>query len=390
VPKKSGAMNLWLVPSINDQIILQSCVSALAEKVYKILDHRVYSYRLNTEPDQLRLTPSQIHSWRKFQDDTGLMLRQHSHLLQFDLESSFRNVDASAFLGFLEEFAPGSVEIRLLRALWASYAGPGIPPINDSLFFLGNAYFNLVDQCVKKHTNSFIRFVDDYRIFGDSENQLESILEQIGRQLGALGFKINPIKTRLGSSQDYLDAIMPDQFAAPGPIAGSDYPSAIMFDDVLKPADLVRQIDRILDGPEKYLNDGVGRLILGAIRRMRADDKMARSRGNLSSSLKEFGELVSADERRCGKLLDLLHDYAAAPNEAWRAVWLIFLLEDVNPRNQEMSARRSRALADLQGASSVPVVKLWAKSVGGATPSPPGENMDSLGYLEAGFQLYGG
>ena len=46
VPKKTGAPKPWFIPSVNDQIVLQTSVSALAEKINRVIDpKRVLRYR---------------------------------------------------------------------------------------------------------------------------------------------------------------------------------------------------------------------------------------------------------------------------------------------------------------------------------------------------------
>src|SRR5437762_7656828 len=62
VPKRSGTTKLWSVPTVNDQIILQTCVSSIAETLdIKCLDEkRAFSYRYNRDPNRLALVEDQI------------------------------------------------------------------------------------------------------------------------------------------------------------------------------------------------------------------------------------------------------------------------------------------------------------------------------------------
>ena len=59
----------------------------------------------------------------------------------------------------------------------------GLPLINDSLFFLGNAYLSEIDAVLERHTSNFIRFVDDYRVFGSSRDDLSNLLNDLGQEL---------------------------------------------------------------------------------------------------------------------------------------------------------------------------------------------------------------
>ncbi len=216
VPKKTGGKKSWKIPSVNDQIVTQVCVSALAEKVYGALDgERVLSYRYNTDADRLQLTESQVSSWKQFQDETNRKLTTQSHLLQIDLEDAFESIDRVKFFDFLDHLAPKRVEVSLLRRMLESFSrgNAGLPLVNDSVFFMGNVYLHLVDQVVGKYSTNFIRFVDDYRIFGNSSDHLEGLLQQISQELTPLGFKINKSKVKLGSKEEYLEAIAHDKYA---------------------------------------------------------------------------------------------------------------------------------------------------------------------------------
>jgi len=72
VPAKSGALKSWSVSSVDDQIILQACVSCTAEILEsKSVDRdRVYSCRVSTNPNRVSLMEDQVAWWQRFQNDT--------------------------------------------------------------------------------------------------------------------------------------------------------------------------------------------------------------------------------------------------------------------------------------------------------------------------------
>src|SRR5687767_11570409 len=208
VPKRNGSKKKWVIPSVMDQVILQTAVSELARPVSTLLDEkRVFSYRINKNPNKVQFTENQAASWTLFQETTQSRLKgPASSMLQMDLEGAFHSIDRPRFYDFLKRVSPSGIEVKLVEHLVESFAGhdPGLPLINDSLFFLGNAYLAVVDQVIQKQTPSFIRFVDDYRIFGSSNDGLERRFEQIDRALGDLGFKINMSKVKVGTRNDYF------------------------------------------------------------------------------------------------------------------------------------------------------------------------------------------
>ncbi len=143
VPKKSGRLQTWFVPTMNDQIIYQTCVSAIAESVYSasVDQNRVFSYRYNTDPNRLALTQDPIRAWNDFQNETRQRCLSNECLLQFDIADAFASMDRTRFTQFLANVACDKQAAALLSMLTESLSGGdrGLPLVNDSIFFLGNA-----------------------------------------------------------------------------------------------------------------------------------------------------------------------------------------------------------------------------------------------------------
>jgi hypothetical protein len=395
VPKKTGGKKSWQIPSVNDQIVAQVCVSALAEKVYAAIDgERVLSYRYNTDADRLQLTESQVSSWKQFQDETDRKLTTQSHLLQIDLEDAFESIDRVKFFDFLDHVAPKRVEVSLLRRMLESFSrgNPGLPLVNDSVFFMGNAYLHLVDQAVGKYSTNFIRFVDDYRIFGNSSDHLEGLLQQISQELAPLGFKINKSKVKLGSKEEYLEAIAHDKYATTKE-AKDGYISATAFDDVAAPNLLLSLITRALQNPKDLLTEGFGRLSLGAIRRIRLNHNVVVEGKNYPHSpWEEYQDQLSKNDDLVKRALDLLEIYLKDADESWRVVWLIYMLDDVDSEQAIEPKRQPRKQELLQSASTIgstEVVRLWARKALARGERGEVEELHELGYLEGGARYYG-
>src|SRR5205809_5894804 len=65
--KTAGRMSKWLQLSVNDQMVLQACVSALAPGIDADFDHKhVFSYRYNTEQNSLQLIENQFSAGETF------------------------------------------------------------------------------------------------------------------------------------------------------------------------------------------------------------------------------------------------------------------------------------------------------------------------------------
>ncbi|MDD4977178.1 MAG: RNA-directed DNA polymerase [Gallionella sp.] len=392
VPNNAGTQKKpWIIPSVNDQILLQVVASSLAERIEGVVDpERVFSYRYNTDPNRLQLTDSQISSWSRFQNETQLLLRKYPYVLQIDLEGAFRSIDQIRFFEFFDNLFPGSVEVDILKILISSFSKPdqGLPLINDSLFFLGNAYLSRIDSAIRNYTTNFIRFVDDYRIFGASQEQLEEVLTGVSRELQKIGFKINSSKLKMGSSEEYLEAIAKAKYASTKGPENSYISAAVVFDDVVKPELMVELVARAVENPDKYMNEGYGRLILGAIRRMRLNNEVALMKNyNMSPLLDEYRNLLSGKTEIINKAIELLHEYAHKEDEAWRTVWIIFVMHDVQSSRLEKVVR-----AIQKNDSTPPIVRLWASRLWSReTKMAAGmvEELHDINYLDAGKRFEG-
>ena len=379
VPKKNGAKKRWLIPSVVDQIVLQAAACKIARPVNAQIDaEKVFSYRYNHDPNRLQFTESQVSSWIQFQDETQRRLQPGGKsMLQFDLQAAFQSIPRPAFFAFLAKASAGGMEIDILRRLLDSYSGPadGLPLINDTVFFLGNAYFGVVDEIVRRHAPEFIRFVDDYRVFGESDAILGKAFENINRELLDIGFKVNMSKLKLGSGRDYLEAIGAAGFAKTDDY--HEYTSAAIFSDVVAPAALVALVAKVISNPEEHMNEGLGRLLLGAIRRLRLNAAVASECNYPQSPATQFNDELGGRGQICAAAAKLLLTYAADGNEDWRAVWIAYVFSD------HLSDKTRQAVIGLNSVSSL--VRIWTQW---RNDDYLGDKItiEDMGYLEQGMK----
>jgi hypothetical protein len=378
VPKKNNQMARWVVPSLTDQIIFQACVSSFADKLdEQTLDKtRVFSCRYNRDPSRLALLENQVSAWKAFQDETKKRCQSDECVLQLDLENAFANVDRAAFFAFIRKFSPDGIVVKLLEVLHEAFAGneSGLPLMNDSGFFLGNAYLSEVDKLVSSHTPNFIRFVDDYRIFADSRSKLESLLDKISRDLQQKGFRINSHKLKLGSGEEYLEAISHIKYATAGDLG--DYID-VAFGDIMQPKDLIAQISKTVEKPQDYLNQGFGRLQMASLRKLRLETLVGFGSDTSEYTVRyEFAKLLLEDTELLSKISSLLQSYSKDNSQTWRTLWILYLLQDLYFYSDPDGGTGSSAVLPedleqivnhLKTSDAIPqVVRLWASDPGKA------------------------
>jgi len=409
LPKRSAQLNTWIVPSINDQIIWQTAVSAIADTVQRkaINQAKVFSCILNSDPNRLAFLNDQVRAWTMFRTETERRTSGGQAVLQIDLKDAFENIRIQSFVSFLGNSASNAAAVKLIETLLASsvHDGRGVPLMNDSLFFLGNAWFSEVDRIVAGFTSDFIRFVDDYRIFGPSKSALEAMLPELRMKLNSVGFDLNESKLKVGSAEEYLEAVSRFRLAQieiSDEVASRYIDVAVPQPDLVDPKDIYGQILKSLENPDDYLHQGFGRLQMAAIRRIRFRDIFNRfSSADLpvydQTPSTQFVDLLNENAPTIARICELL-DRFSKDGSTWRLLWVLYLSKDVEMtrmRDAKLAARLTGILDRISTSPELPaIIRLWASTPGYPQPmnsisTDQIEELHQMDYLDRGKKLYG-
>ncbi|MFZ0306722.1 MAG: hypothetical protein WAL89_00995 [Candidatus Sulfotelmatobacter sp.] len=400
VPKRTGQLKTWVIPRVNDQIICQACVSAIAQQVeQKCIDKsRVFSCLYNTDVSRLALLQDQVEAWTRFQLETQRRCASQDCILQFDIQNAYGSMGRDRVIPFLRRVSPNPTAVQLLAILVEGFAGAnqGLPFFNDSIFFLGNAYLSLVDEIVGRYSSNFVRFVDDYRVFGNSRSAMESVLPKIRADLrNELGFDISDPKLKLGSVEDYLEAVSRLKYAE---TTGTEYTDPASFPGVFRPQDMHDLAVKSLRDPDGYLHQGFGRLQMASFRQIRVRSMIANAQEYAQTPRGDFIEILSSDSQLILGTCQLMRQYSKDPANLWRLLWLLYFSKDMLPARIADAPAKLELVTTLQqiaAAQDVPLVaRLWATDM----PYFPAvnkekmriEDLHELGYVERGQQCYGG
>jgi hypothetical protein len=397
VPKKFGMPKIWVVPSVNDQIVIQACVSSIAERIEgRCIDRTVvYSSRLNRDPRRLSFLENQVDAWTKFQSAVHSRCATGQCLLQIDLKDAYEGIQIPSFAKFLDEksnFAPAA---QILSHLLNTFANgrSGIPLNNESVFFLGNAYFSVIDEILKKKNRQFVRFVDDYKIFDDSAPNLEGLLPELRNDLQKLGFEINDQKLKLGTGEEYLEAISKLKYAE---IPKTEYIDASVQPDVYEPEGIMEQVLESLRKPDEFLHQGFGRLQMASLRRMHVRGLFTETVGYEQSPLDDFREIISGNSEILNLIIQRLEDYTQKRDQTWRLVWVLYLctfLEEPFPQDEKLRSRIFDIIDQISHSNSVDrVARQWASTRRAkrvVVEDKRIEEIHDLEYLEAGRAWFG-
>lgn len=400
IPKRDGKSNSWVVPSVNDQIICQGCVSVIADRVQARLPDRakVFSSRLNSDPNRVALLEDQVSAWANFSAQMMTLCKESECVLQLDLKEAFNRVSLARMRTFIDSTGADATTAHLLGQMLEAFGAPngGLPFLNDSLFFLGNAYFGEVDRIVAKRSPQFIRFVDDYKIFGSSRQALESEFSRIHQEVQGIGLDINERKVWLGSGEEYLNSVASQKF---GKTQATEYSGgATTQPGVFEPEYMLTSIATTLEKPDEYLHQGYGRYQMAALRRMRVAGIYSDSHRLGISLSTQFGALLTKSTVVVQKICDRLEEYSRDNANTWRLVWVLYLCKDISSTGLADAAVKSRLDAALDGIRKSPtlspVARLWAANMPGypqiSKSTAEIEQLHSLDYLDRGQRCYGG
>jgi hypothetical protein len=202
-----------------------------------------------------------------------------------------------------------------------------------------------------------------------------------------LGLKMNPKKVRIGSAKEILDPKGEPRF-----VISKSRGSVIELDSGLKgqlePEELKQFIGRSLEQPDRYLTEGIGRYLLGTLRRYRLSRAISR-RANTAPALPDsLVKALTADPKVVQETSLRLNEFGNDPSNSWRAIWIIYLIEQ-----QESARDNETQLAKIEeNAALREEVRLWARrcrlGVGGE-PEKLDDILHDLSYLDAGRRCYG-
>jgi len=386
MPHKPGSYRDWLIPTIADRMILQTGVSAVAKPLSDSVtaSEKAFGFRYEVTPGSIRFYRDPLGSWLDFEEETKKRLENFKYVLQMDLEEAFASIQRQSFYDYVRTAPHGRIAANLIEKLLSVWdpKGRGIPLVNDSLFFLGSAYLSRLDLLLEKETPEFIRFIDDYRVFGNDEGNLEAILERFNRGLETVGFKLNQRKVHLSSNAVYFRAVEEIKHAE----AEIEYFGPAILADIISPDQLVKFFSAVTSQPERYLTLRYGRILLGELRKLR------ERKAKYPEVYNDFVSHLAKNTTLRENVVNLLGTYRKKRDDTWRVLWLIYMLEDLVPAKKLTEKEKAivKGLRDDPAVSGL--IRLWASKL---LRSEPIETTDGFPYIdlpyeEIGRRLYGG
>jgi len=183
---------------------------AIETRRQKYQDQRVYSCHFIAP--SLGTKDSLKSDWEGHRARLEELCGQHSYIGITDIVDFFPRVYLHRLENGLEALVGDSLAVRALMRLieeWAAGTSYGIPTGPNASSFLAEALLVEVDEYLMSYDIEFVRWVDDYFIFGGSEEEVVSGMFRLGERLDQTqGLSLNSAKTRLQTCDDYLESVL--------------------------------------------------------------------------------------------------------------------------------------------------------------------------------------
>lgn len=202
LPKPSGLQRPLSLLGIEDQIVLQAIANQFANRLYKKRQRvelvTVFSNNLASPRDSIFFMEQWQTAYGKFQDACteayDQKLRWSAH---FDLSAYYDTISHDLLLSIVspDNNEPDTINtVKEWLRVWsadniAAMTGHGIPQGPIASDFLSEAFFLPIDIDLQKASFRYLRYVDDIRLFGRTENEVREAairLEQECRHRGLI------------------------------------------------------------------------------------------------------------------------------------------------------------------------------------------------------------
>jgi retron-type reverse transcriptase len=234
LPKPSGLQRPVTLLYVEDQIVLQAIANVFASRTQhrrRRVEHKtVFSNIVQRPAGSIFFLQNWQHSYGLFQAKVErYFLAQYRWIAHFDLAAFYDTICHDMLLRTAFPRTADGARLRILQFLkmWSSENpstnhGHGIPQGPNASDFLAECFLLPVDEALQRERIRYIRYVDDIRLFGRSQDEVRAAairMEILLRERGLIpqGQKhaVGYAKT-LGEAMGSLPSINPQTDAVQG------------------------------------------------------------------------------------------------------------------------------------------------------------------------------
>lgn len=213
LPKRGFTLRPGLVPLIDDRITYQAIADLLSKHFSP--EPNVYSNKLASASSN-RMFVQGVELWIAFQNKVEEYCHQYPFVVETDVTAYFDHINHDLMLSRISDLFSKSLDEselktikELLHRMWGRWnvgyiKNFGIPQINDASSFMGNLYLDELDKWLFSHKFIYLRYVDDIRIFANSEPEARKSLAELIVKMREMGLYVASGKTKIKKSADVI------------------------------------------------------------------------------------------------------------------------------------------------------------------------------------------
>jgi hypothetical protein len=193
VPKGAGLNRSITLLHIEDQIALQAIANILAEKVRKrrqaVEGKVVFSNQLNADKDSIFFLEHWGTCYRRYLDQIeSLYVRGYKWVAHFDLAAFYDTISHELLLKTVYPNMKTSIDGNAVCEWLKKWITPretwplqhGIPQGPQSSDVLAEIFLLPIDESMaKSRKHAYVRYVDDIRIFGKTELEVQAAVQKL-------------------------------------------------------------------------------------------------------------------------------------------------------------------------------------------------------------------
>ena len=205
LPKQDGLVRPVCYMDIEIAVVYQALVDSVSNSSEQYIsdefENQVLSHRLDGQNSHTMFQRSS-ESYKNYVRIQHNLANSgvYSHCIKLDIANYYERIYHHKLQQMLDRRGvPGAITTALCNLLRKLAGGDshGIPQGYWASDYLGNLYLLYLDELLKSNGKYAIRYVDDYRIFCDSDRDARITLKECCSTLREVGLNIQPIKTSI-------------------------------------------------------------------------------------------------------------------------------------------------------------------------------------------------
>jgi len=165
-----------------------------------------FSYQLAFDPSNPEWIRGRFVGWKNFDEESIAKIRAGAtFVVVADISAFYENIDIGLLMSDVRATgAPKQAFDQLSTCLnkWAQVSGRGIPQGQTPSDILAKLYLNTVDENLKHMGYDHLRYVDDIRVFCQSELEAKRLLIDLSRLLRRRGLNLQSAKSKILLAND--------------------------------------------------------------------------------------------------------------------------------------------------------------------------------------------